>query len=76
MGNTSYKYTLFIEKGVVVDRKRTHPAKIKNAKFLKGYTELLITIHEGRKRQIRIMFSKVGHNQNDLLKIVNHELPR
>ncbi|MCK5081283.1 MAG: pseudouridine synthase, partial [Candidatus Omnitrophica bacterium] len=30
-------------------------------KPLKNVTELMITIHEGRKRQVRFMFAKVGH---------------
>ncbi|VAX36554.1 Ribosomal small subunit pseudouridine synthase A [hydrothermal vent metagenome] len=50
-----------VEQGVVIDRKMTAPASIRSVKFLKGKTALFITIHEGRKRQIRLMFAKVGH---------------
>ncbi len=50
-----------LERGVMVEKKKTAPAKIKNVKVLKDRTELLMTIHEGRKRQIRLMFSSVGH---------------
>ena len=34
-----------------------HPA----AKFIDQFTELQLTIHEGRKRQIRLMFSHLGY---------------
>jgi len=50
-----------LEQGVVVEKKKTAPAKIKNVRVLKDRTELMITIHEGRKRQIRLMFSSAGH---------------
>jgi len=50
-----------IEKGINIDGKKTSSAKIKNVKLLKDQTELTIMIHEGRKRQIRIMFGKVGY---------------
>ncbi len=50
-----------LEKGIIIDGKKTAPAQIKNIKILKDRTDLLITIHEGRKRQIRLMFSCLGH---------------
>jgi len=49
-----------VEGGVYIDKKKTSPATIKNIRPLKNQTELMITIHEGRKRQIRYMFAKVG----------------
>lgn len=49
-----------VERGVYIDGKKTSPAKIKNVRALKSQTECMITLHEGRKRQIRYMFAKVG----------------
>lgn len=46
-----------LEKGVRIDGRRTAPSKITK---LKG-KECNITIHEGRKRQIRRMFEVVGN---------------
>jgi len=46
-----------IEKGVVLDGKKTYPAQIKN---IMG-NALDIVLHEGRKRQVRRMFSEFGY---------------
>lgn len=52
---------LKLEKGVVLEEKMTAPAKIE---FLpkKGRNQLMrITIHEGRKHQVKKMFQFIGH---------------
>ena len=51
-----------LEKGVVFDGQRTAPAKIFDVRRAKDETSLHITIHEGRKRQVRRMFDVVGHD--------------
>ena len=49
-----------IQNGVMIERKKTAPAKIRNIKRSKNETTLDIIIHEGKKRQVRLMFSKFG----------------
>jgi len=49
-----------LEKGIMIDQKKTLPAKIKNVVRSKNETELIIIIREGRKRQVKNMFAKVG----------------
>lgn len=50
-----------LEKGIIIEGRKTSPAKIKNVRILKDKTELMITVHEGRNRQIRFMFAKAGY---------------
>lgn len=50
-----------LEVGVMVEGEKTAPAKITELKLLKNGCEFSITIHEGRKRQIRLMLAEVGH---------------
>ncbi|MBF0511104.1 MAG: rRNA pseudouridine synthase [Candidatus Omnitrophica bacterium] len=50
-----------LETGVVVEGKETAPCCIKEVKYNGQDTEFKITLHEGRKRQIRMMARSVGH---------------
>jgi 23S rRNA pseudouridine2605 synthase len=51
-----------LEQGVYLDDGRTAPAKIKKVRKEEANSWLEITIHEGRKRQVRRMFDRVGHS--------------
>jgi len=50
-----------LETGIELEGRRTWPAKITIIKGNEQASLLRITIHEGRKRQIRKMFQAVGH---------------
>lgn len=52
-----------LEKGVYLDEGKTAPAKVKMLSLDKRKQTAIIeiTIHEGRNRQVRRMFEKIGH---------------
>lgn len=50
-----------LESGVMVDARKTARAKVKILGFKGLYTDVLVTIHEGRNRQVRKMVEQVGH---------------
>ena len=52
-----------LKKGVIMegDERRTWPARVKVLRTGELWTELLITIHEGRNRQVRRMVAAIGH---------------
>lgn len=50
-----------LERGVMVDGRRTARAKVKILGVKGLYTDILVTIHEGRNRQVRKMVEQVGH---------------
>ncbi len=50
-----------LSKGIELEGKKTWPANIEMLKSEAGSTTIQITIHEGRKRQVRKMFEAVGH---------------
>ncbi len=50
-----------LRNGVVIDGKKTKPARVSIKQIFDKNCELIMTIHEGRNRQIRKMCEKVGH---------------
>ena len=50
-----------LRRGVMVDGKLTSPAKVRLIRREPLYTDLRVTIHEGRNRQVRKMVEAVGH---------------
>jgi len=58
-----------LEKGVKLEDGMTAPAKVKKLKYTKANSWFEITIHEGRKRQVRRMMDRVGHSVIKLKRI-------
>ena len=50
-----------LERGVLVDGRMTARAKAKILSQQNLFTDMLITIHEGRNRQVRKMVEQIGH---------------
>lgn len=51
-----------LERGVFIEGGKTAPAHLKLMKAAAERTELTLTIHEGRNRQVRRMFEAIGKN--------------
>ncbi len=49
-----------LQDGVVIEGRKTAPAQILDVRETDGQTEFLFIIHEGRKRQVRLMMKAVG----------------
>lgn len=50
-----------LRRGVIIDGRLTSPAEVRLIRYDTFSTELLITIHEGRNRQVRKMIAAIGH---------------
>lgn len=51
-----------LQKGVFIEGGKTAPARVKMMKATENRTELTISIHEGRNRQVRRMFEAIDKN--------------
>lgn len=50
-----------LEKGISLEGKMTSPASLRILKRYSSSSRVRISIHEGRKRQVRKMFAAIGH---------------
>ncbi len=60
-GSLSEEERLKLERGLMLDGRLTAPAAVRVVSTARGITVAEMTIHEGRKRQVRRMFELVGH---------------
>lgn len=58
-----------LEKGILLEKKKTAPARIRVKRRGKKTTVMIITIHEGRKRQVKKMFQAIGHPVTSLKRL-------
>ena len=58
-----------LQKGVMIDGKITSPASVRLIRENTFDTVLLISIHEGRNRQVRRMFEAVGKHVEELTRL-------
>ena len=65
-GRPGREKLLQLEKGIEIEGRRTWPARVHILACGIHDTKIQITIHEGKKRQVRRMFAAVGHRVLDL----------
>jgi pseudouridine synthase len=65
-GEPDYSRLSRLKKGIILDGKKTAPAKIRILSVSSGESYLRVEIHEGRKREVRRMFEAVGHRVEEL----------
>ncbi|MEK6967386.1 MAG: pseudouridine synthase [Nanoarchaeota archaeon] len=58
-----------LRKGVKLDDGKTRPCKVELIERKKGLTLLRMTLHEGRKRQIRRMLKAINFHADDLVRV-------
>ncbi|HEB69845.1 MAG TPA: rRNA pseudouridine synthase [Desulfobulbus sp.] len=64
-----------LERGILLDGTRTLPAEIRFLSRKKGSVRLQVILHEGKKRQVRKMFSAIGHPVKTLKRTAYGRLP-
>ena len=68
-GNPTPNQLNVLESGILLDGRLTSPAKINIDSVSSRKTSLLVTVKEGRKRQIRLMFRHIGFEVNGLTRL-------
>ena len=74
VGRVSRAKILSLEKGVMLNGKKTWPAKIEVIETTAKSSKIKIIIHEGRKRQVRRMCAAIGHNVTYLKRLAYGQL--
>lgn len=73
-GRPSQKKLSDLAKGIILDGKKTWPAQLRIIKSHGDSTTIEVVIHEGRKRQVRLMFTAIGHPVLELKRIAYGKL--
>lgn len=68
-GEVSMDSVRRLRAGILLDDHNTSPAKVRVVKMEAFATQVLVTIHEGRNRQVRRMFEAVGHQVLQLRRV-------
>ena len=68
-GSVSLEEIRQLRQGVLLDDHKTSPAKVRVIKLETFATVVLVTIHEGRNRQVRRMFEETGHKVLQLRRV-------
>lgn len=68
-GEISDKHARLLAKGVELEDGKTAPAEVYIVERNKSYTEVEITLREGRNRQIRRMFASLGYTVQRLVRL-------
>ena len=68
-GNVTMDEVQQLRSGVMLDDHKTAPAKVRVIKLEAEATVVLVTIHEGRNRQVRRMFEETGHQVTQLRRV-------
>jgi len=73
-GELAREKKLRLEHGVVIEEEKTAPCRIRDLQYNGTDTEFRMMIHEGRKRQIRLMLKAVGNHVHFLRRIAVGDL--
>jgi len=68
-GQVSQEDLQALRRGVLLDDHKTSPAKARLIKHETFASVVLVTIHEGRNRQVRRMFEETGHQVLQLRRV-------
>ncbi len=74
VGQPSRQKLAELADGIVLEGRKTWPAKLRVLKKNSAATTIEVVIHEGRKRQVRLMFAAIGHPVRELRRIAYGKL--